>query len=180
MLALILGGAVLVLLLLGLRAFERASVTSIKRFISWIAVLGGLALLLLLVLSGRLGIALVALPFLAPALWARLRGGSTGASPGAGPGFGDFADRFAQGLGQGVGQGPGAGSAGGSSGGRMTPEEAYAVLGLAPGASADEIQAAYVRLMSAAHPDKGGSDWLAARVNMARDVLTGRTGSRRA
>jgi hypothetical protein len=57
------------------------------------------------------------------------------------------------------------------SGGRMTRAEALAVLGLAEGASAEEIRAAHRRLMRAAHPDGGGSDWLAARINEARDVL---------
>jgi hypothetical protein len=55
--------------------------------------------------------------------------------------------------------------------GRMTRGEALAVLGLAEGASPDEIRAAHRRLMRAAHPDGGGSDWLAARINEARDVL---------
>jgi curved DNA-binding protein CbpA len=53
----------------------------------------------------------------------------------------------------------------------MTRQEALAVLGLAEGASEDEIRAAHRRLMRAAHPDGGGSDWMAARVNEARDVL---------
>ena len=55
----------------------------------------------------------------------------------------------------------------------MTRQEAYQVLGLAPGASETDIRAAHHRLMRTAHPDAGGSDWLAARVNMARDVLLG-------
>jgi curved DNA-binding protein CbpA len=53
----------------------------------------------------------------------------------------------------------------------MTRQEAYQVLGLKPGASEEEIRAAHHRLMRAAHPDVGGSDWLAARINQARDVL---------
>ena len=53
----------------------------------------------------------------------------------------------------------------------MTRDEAYQVLGLKPGAGEAEIQAAYHRLIRAAHPDAGGSDWLASRVNQARDVL---------
>jgi DnaJ-domain-containing protein 1 len=58
-------------------------------------------------------------------------------------------------------------------GGRMTRSEAYSVLGLAEGASEAEIRAAYLRLMRSAHPDRGGSAWLAARLNEARDVLIG-------
>ncbi len=57
----------------------------------------------------------------------------------------------------------------------MTREEAYQVLGLQPGASEAEIRAAHHRLMRTAHPDSGGSDWLATRVNLARDVLLGST-----
>jgi hypothetical protein len=60
---------------------------------------------------------------------------------------------------------------GGGAGGRMTREEALAVLGLAEGADEAAIRAAHRRLMRAAHPDQGGSDWLAARINQARDVL---------
>ena len=55
--------------------------------------------------------------------------------------------------------------------GTMDRAEALAVLGLAEGASAEAIRAAHRRLMLAAHPDHGGSDWLAARVNQARDLL---------
>ena len=54
---------------------------------------------------------------------------------------------------------------------RMGRAEAFAVLGLAPGASESDIRAAWVRLMRAVHPDGGGTDWLASRVNQARDVL---------
>ena len=53
----------------------------------------------------------------------------------------------------------------------MTREEALEVLGLRPGASTADIRAAHLRLMRAAHPDSGGSDWLASRINQARDVL---------
>jgi hypothetical protein len=57
------------------------------------------------------------------------------------------------------------------SGGPMDREEALAVLGLAEGASEADIRAAHRRLMRAAHPDSGGSDWLASRINEARDAL---------
>jgi hypothetical protein len=50
-------------------------------------------------------------------------------------------------------------------------EEAYAVLGLAPGADAEAIKEAHRRLMKKVHPDHGGSDYLATEINRARDVL---------
>lgn len=55
----------------------------------------------------------------------------------------------------------------------MGRDEAYRVLGLEPGAAPEAIRAAHKRLMLANHPDHGGSDWIAARLNQARDVLLG-------
>lgn len=56
----------------------------------------------------------------------------------------------------------------------MSKEDALRILGLETGASEAEIKAAYHRLISSLHPDRGGSDYLAAQVNRARDVLLGR------
>jgi hypothetical protein len=55
----------------------------------------------------------------------------------------------------------------------MTREEALAVLGLAEGATEEEIRAAHRRLIRRTHPDVGGTADLAARINRAKDVLVG-------
>jgi DnaJ family protein C protein 19 len=157
MLWLLPGTAILALLILGLRAFERASVGSITTLFKWIAAFGGIALTVLLFLSGRGAQALGGLVFVGPLLWRRWH------QSGAGLGSSGFW---------------GAGSAGAAGtppprrqGSAMSRIEAYEVLGLKPGASGDEIHAAHRRLMRMAHPDTGGSDWLASRINQARDVL---------
>ncbi len=156
MLWLALGGLTLFAFLGGLRAFERASVGSVKLLVAWIAALAGLSLMLMMVLTGRAGGVVAAATLLGPLAWQKLRAHSAAAAA-----FG--ARQRAN-----AGTPPPRPAAG------MSRDEAYAILGLQSGATEADIRAAHKRLMRAAHPDGGGSDWVAARVNQARDVLLGR------
>lgn len=56
----------------------------------------------------------------------------------------------------------------------MSEDEAREILGVDQSADKPVIEAAYRKAMLRAHPDQGGSDWLAARINQARDVLLDR------
>ncbi len=146
--ALALGLGVLGALLWGARAFSRAEVATIKSLLAWVAALAGLSLATLLLLSGRGGVAISGAILFGPLIWKwwKTHAAAQRGAPSSAP------------------RRPG----------RMSRAEALEVLGLHDPVSDADVRAAWVRLMRVSHPDGGGSDWLAARVNQAKDVLLGR------
>ena len=148
--ALLAGLALLGLLMLLARGYTGANPRSLAR---GIRLSGGVLLALLtiaLVITGRVGFAFLT----ASVAWFLLFGSvppwqRTGPAPGQGRG----------------------GSSGMPRASAMSRAEALTVLGLREGATDEEIRAAHRRLILQTHPDKGGTDYLAAKINEAKDVL---------
>ncbi|MBZ2169175.1 MULTISPECIES: DnaJ domain-containing protein [Marinobacter] len=123
-----------------------------------IALVAGGALLLFMVLTGRVHVLTAAVAALIPLL-RKL------------PGLLSLVPRVKEHLGPGS-HGPRQGRQQGPvDRSMMTRSEACEVLGVAPGCGEDEIVAAHRRLIQKLHPDRGGNDYLAAKINEARDVL---------
>jgi hypothetical protein len=74
----------------------------------------------------------------------------------------------------GVGGGDGGGQQQGArTGGAMSRDEAYEILGLKSGATVEQVKEAHHRLMKKIHPDQGGSNYLATKINQAKSLLIG-------
>jgi DnaJ family protein C protein 19 len=82
-------------------------------------------------------------------------------------------NRFRQKYTQQQSQQSGQQSAGRANPGKMTAVQAREILGVPANASRDEIVKAHKRMMQKVHPDRGGSDYLAAQINQAKDTLLG-------
>jgi DnaJ family protein C protein 19 len=124
------------------RFFLTADVKQIKALgLSVFAVIIGVAILIL-ALTGRFPAALALVVALLPFFVAYRRGKQAGDQPTASP-----------------------------SSAVMTEKEALEVLGLEQGATKDEITDSFKKLMMKVHPDAEGSDWMAAKLNQARDTL---------
>ncbi len=147
---LLLGGIVLLL-----RFVAYTEPRILVRIAVWGAALLGAGLLLFLLITGRFGFLWTTVFLFLPLL------------RGANRAWGLW--RFWQRLKPATGASGGAHAS--AAKGPMTREEALAVLGLKPGVGRAEIIAAHRALMKNAHPDRGGSDWIAARLNEARDIL---------
>lgn len=142
----LIGVAALVLLWLLARLFLAASPAALARGLRWLAALLVAVAIGGFLYAGRKGLAAA----LTPALLATLLRWRPRARSGDGAGPSGVRD------------------------GRMTAPEALKILGLGTGASAEQVREAHRRLMIRIHPDRGGSTFLAAKINEARDVLLGK------
>lgn len=150
---LIIGTILAVLLLVLMSWWANATVASAKRSLMW-GIIGVCALLAMVLLAtGKALLAAV------PAGYAALRM------------FGPMiASKLLKNFKMGS---PGFGGAQKPGQVQMSRTEALEVLGLEEGASEEQVNEAFRRLMGQLHPDKGGSDWMAAKLNEARKTLLG-------
>ena len=143
LLSVFIGVAALTLLWVLGRLFISTAPATLARAVRWLVALLVAAAIAVFAYAGREGLAAALVPALLAAL---LRWRPFGLRSDEGPG------RVAA---------------------HMTRAEAFQILGLSEGATVDDIREAHRRLMVKIHPDHGGSNFLAAKINEARDILLG-------
>lgn len=168
---LILGLALAAAVFVVLKKWGALSPEGQKAAIWKVALVAGGAMLLFMVLTGRVHVLTAALAAVIPLL-RKL------------PALLRYAPMFRKVMGDASGPRPGgqseqAGPAGNrtATSGAMAQQEACDLLGVKPGCSRDEVITAHRKLMQKVHPDRGGNDYLAAKLNEARDVLIGKRGA---
>lgn len=139
---LLLGAVTLVVGLLLASLVTRLSVSTLRTTVVATIVIFGVLAMVILLMSGRLGLA-IAIGAYVFWLLRLARSGQQQTEPPKSP----------------------------RQSGQMSRAQALDVLGLEVGAQPDDIEAAYKALIVKNHPDQGGTDWLAAQLNEARDVL---------
>jgi|HubBroStandDraft_2_1064218.scaffolds.fasta_scaffold06113_5 DnaJ family protein C protein 19 len=142
----LLGAAALVIFLMFLYGFTKSDARILARYLRYLGAALAAAFAAALLFEGRFGFAFIVGSF----AWSLFTGGHVW--PGGPPHYGNQ---------------PRSGAT------HMTRAEALDVLGLKEGASKDEIREAYRRAMMQNHPDRGGSNYLSAKINEAKDVLLG-------
>jgi len=158
----ILGIALAVAVFVVLKQWGQLSPEKRSAAIWKLALVVGGALLLFMVLTGRVHVLTAAVAALLPLL--RKLPGLLKLAPVIRRYLGgDFGAQQASGDGQ--------QRRGETAGSHMTEQEACEVLGVARGCSREEVIEAHRRLIQKLHPDRGGNDYLAAKINEARQVL---------
>ena len=155
----LLGVMVLCVLLFGARLFVAGDAKALATSLRWVGSIAAAILALFFLLRGQIVVALVIAGF---ALWLFTEGRFR-------PALFDLFSKFSGGPGGSGGQGPRPHPRAGPD--TMSVAQALEILDIPAGATVEMVKEAHHRLMLKVHPDVGGSDFLAAQINRAKQVL---------